>query len=74
MMGPDLWNMDFEDLRALYDLQTEKLHQALLQGTSWEETSELREKLASVHAVLYKKMNPDQFGNPAENKTREANG
>jgi hypothetical protein len=71
MSGTELWTLDFEDLRRLYDSTTEQLHQALLDGVPWEDTSELRESLAALHAVLYKKMNPDHFRNPAEFQNRQ---
>lgn len=70
MRGRELWNMDRVQLKKLYDQETEKLHRSLLTGVSWEDTLDQRKQIAEIAKILYKRLNPNQFGNPAETRTR----
>jgi hypothetical protein len=70
MSSKELWALDVTDLQSRYTRETEKLHKLLLEGVDWEQTAMQRQKIAAVYSVLYKKLNPSQFENPAENNLR----
>lgn len=72
MSNNDLWNLDADQLKALYDREMEQLHQQLLNGKNWEDTNPQRKKIADISGVLNKKLNARNFGsNPAQDKNRE---
>jgi hypothetical protein len=72
MTQNDLWQLNNEDLNALYEREMERLQQRLLSGASWEETTADRKQLAAISSVLYKKHNPANFKNPAEEDRRNS--
>ncbi len=71
MSRNDLWNLDNTQLKVLYEREMEQLHQQLLNGVSWQETTDQRKKVAEISNVMYKKQNPRHFSNPAEGRRRE---
>jgi len=72
MSNYDLWNLDADQLRALYDKEMEQLHQLLLSGKSWNDTNIQRKKIANISGVLYKKLNGRNSGsNPAQDQNRD---
>ena len=68
----DLWQFDLDRLRILYDEEKKHLEQRLLAGATWEEVNEERKRIGELSTVIYKKSNPTQFGNPAENASRNS--
>ena len=66
----DWWGLDTDVLTALYEAEKEKLKERLLEGVSWEETREQRVVIAELSTILYKKLNPKYFTNPAEKASR----
>ena len=73
-MKKELWNLDLERLRTLYQEENRQLEQRLLAGATWEEVSEERRRIGELSTILYKRSNPTQFGNPAENASRGTEG
>ena len=73
-MKKELWNLDIERLRALYKEENRQLEQRLLAGATWEEVSEERRRIGELSTIIYKRSNPTQFGNPAENASRGTEG
>lgn len=69
-MNKELWNLDIGNLNALYEEELKQLEQNLLGGAAWEEVGEQRRRVGELATILYKKSNPAQFGNPAENGSR----
>jgi hypothetical protein len=41
-----------------------------LNGTPWDEVFEHRKRVAQLSTIIYKKLNPQHFSNPAEYSTR----
>jgi len=70
MSGLELWNLEREELKRIYDRELDRLHGELLKGVAWEDTIPQRKRLAEISNILYKKSNPRQFGNPAEGAQR----
>jgi hypothetical protein len=68
----ELWNLDLGGLRKLYQEEKTHLEEKLLAGASWEEVSEERHRIGELFTIIYKRSNPAQFGNPAENASRKA--
>ena len=66
----DWWGLDTDVLTALYEAEKEKLKERLLEGVSWEETREQQVVIAELSTILYKKLNPKYFTNPAEKANR----
>ncbi|WP_217652972.1 hypothetical protein [Flavisolibacter ginsengisoli] len=66
----DLWALDIERLNQLYEQESEELQQKLLNGTPWDEVFEHRKRVAQLSTIIYKKLNPQHFSNPAEYSTR----
>jgi hypothetical protein len=64
------WGLDTDVLTALYEAEKEKLKERLLDGVSWEDTREQRVVIAELSTILYKKLNPKYFTNPAEKANR----
>jgi hypothetical protein len=48
-------NMEWERLRSEYDQGLAQLTQALVEGSPWEETFELRSSLADLHRKIYQR-------------------
>lgn len=72
-MRKELWSLDRVQLEALYKKAANELEQRLLDGASWEEVSDQRKRVGEVLTILYKKSNPEHFGNPAEKPSRNNN-
>lgn len=70
-MKKDLWHLDIERLNILYREEEKQLETKLLNGASWEEVTEERKRMGELYTIIYKKSNPEQFGNPAENASRK---
>ena len=68
----ELWHLDIERLKILYREEEKQLETKLLNGASWEEVIEERKRMGELYTLIYKKSNPEQFGNPAENASRKA--
>jgi hypothetical protein len=67
----DLWALDIDRLNQLYEKESNELQKRLLNGTPWEEVIEERKRVAHLSTIIYKKLNPQHFSNPAENFTRD---
>lgn len=67
----DLWSLDRETLASLQKQEEDKLNQQLLAGAAWEDTASQRERIAELANVLYKKMNPGAFSDPAASALRD---
>lgn len=70
-MKKDLWHLDLERLKTLYLEEEKQLEHKLLSGASWEEVGEERRRIGELYTIIYKKSNPNHFGNPAENASRK---
>jgi len=66
----DLWALDIDRLNQLYERESDELQQRLLNGTPWEEVFEQRKRVSQLSTIIYKKLNPQHFSNPAEHSTR----
>jgi len=71
MSERELMNMEISQIKSLYESEMERLHQMLLSGVPWQETSAQRDKIGAFYKVLYKKRNISSFSNPAEGNTRK---
>lgn len=65
-----MWHLDLDGLRQLYQEEKRVLEERLLAGMSWEEVKEERRRIGELSKIIYKRSNPAQFGNPAENASR----
>lgn len=70
-MKKDLWQLDIEKLKMLYREEERQLEERLLAGATWEELREDRKRIGELSTIIYKKLNPGHFGNPAENASRK---
>ena len=70
-MKKELWHLDLEHLKTLYREEEKRLESKLLAGADWEEVTEERKRIGELYTIIYKKSNPTQFGNPAENQSRK---
>jgi hypothetical protein len=68
----ELWHLDIERLKSLYHAEEKQLESKLLAGATWEEVTEERKRIGELYTIIYKKSNPAQFGNPAENASRKS--
>jgi len=66
----ELWNLDLEHLKSLYEEEQRHLEEKLLAGATWDEVSDDRKRIGELSTIIYKKSNPGHFGNPAENASR----
>ena len=66
----DLWQIDLDKLRQLYQEEKRLLEERLLSGATWQEVSEERKRIGELSTIIYKRSNPGYFGNPAENASR----
>ena len=71
-MKKELWHLELDRLQALYREEERRLEEKLLAGVSWEELGEERKRIGELSTIIYKKCNPAQFGNPAENASRKS--
>lgn len=69
-MKKELWNLDLEHLKSLYEEEQRHLEEKLLAGATWDEVSDDRKRIGELSTIIYKKSNPGHFGNPAENASR----
>jgi len=60
--------LDVEELRNAYEKESAKLKASLLNGISWEELKDQRQKVTELAIALHKKINTS--GNPAESIDR----
>jgi hypothetical protein len=66
-MRSRLSEFDFEALNALYENEKQKLTEALLNGSSWEEVQDQRRLVTTLAIERHKKW---KLLNPAENEIR----
>ena len=63
------WNeLDAEALKDIYEKESAKLKASLINGSSWEEMKDQRQKVTELAIALHKKINSS--GNPAESIDR----
>jgi hypothetical protein len=63
------WNeLDADNLKALYEKESLGLRTALLNGATWEEVKDQRQRVTELSIALHKKINTS--GNPAESTDR----
>ena len=67
-----LWKVEISELKKLCETETENLQKSLLNGSAWEETADQRMKVTELSTVLFKRLNPTHFSNPAESNLRES--
>lgn len=60
--------LDVDELRNVYEKESSKLKASLINGTSWEELKDQRQKVTELAIALHKKIN--STGNPAESADR----
>lgn len=60
--------LDVDALKNAYEKESAKLKASLLNGSSWEEMKEQRQKVTELAIALYKKINTTT--NPAESTNR----
>lgn len=60
--------LDLDALKDAYEKESSKLKAALLNGTSWEELRDQRQKVTELAIALHKKINTS--ANPAESTDR----
>ena len=68
----ELWKVEIDELKKLCETETENLQKSLLNGSTWEETADQRMKVTELSTVLFKRLNPTHFSNPAESSLRES--
>ncbi len=67
-----MWQVEIDVLKTLCETETENLQKSLLNGSTWEETSDQRMKVIELSTILFKRLNPTHFSNPAEANLRES--
>jgi hypothetical protein len=60
--------LDVDELRNVYEKESSKLKTSLINGTSWEELKDQRQKVTELAIALHKKIN--STANPAESADR----
>lgn len=69
-MEIDVARLGLGELQVLYNQESARLYRQLVAGTDWEQTAEQREHLGALHREIYRRMNPEQFTDPAGTYTR----
>ena len=70
------WNdMDVDTIRSLYEQESSNLKAALLQGISWNDLKDQRQKVTELSIILHKKThgttaNPAEFGDRSEKRVQ----
>lgn len=65
----NLWAMDIEALKEIYEEQSRQLQQRLLHGVSWRKVAAQRKKITKLSSIIYKKLNSNG-SHPAEHDVR----
>jgi hypothetical protein len=60
--------LDVDELKNVYERESAKLKASLLNGSSWEELKDQRQKVTELAVALHKKINSSS--NPAESTDR----
>lgn len=68
-MNRSLWEFDADVLRAMYESESVKLRDALLDGASWDELRDQRKTVTELAAALHQHRGAQE--NPAESATRK---
>lgn len=64
------WNeLNLDELREVYEKESALLKTSLLNGSSWDELKEQRQKVTELAIALHKKINTS--ANPAESTGRD---
>jgi len=66
----ELWELNMDALEALYEKEFSALNDRLLNGESWHQVAGQRQRVIELSTVIFKKLNPQHFSNPAEGSTR----
>ena len=72
-MKKDLKGLDLETLKKLYTVENNKLQEALINGSKWEDMKEQRTNVTELAIMIHKRMYPNFFDNPAEYPSRDGN-
>lgn len=72
-MDRNLWSLDIEALKFLYEREASSLRSALIKGQKWEDLRDQRVRVTELAIALHKKMQSIK-GNPAEISTRKDSG
>jgi hypothetical protein len=67
-MDSSLSEFDVDTLRALYERESGRLRQALLEGVSWDELRDQRKNVTELAAAIHKRRHATD--NPAEASRR----
>ena len=68
-MEKNLWGLDLNILKAMYDKEATILKNSLLSGASWEEVKDQRRKVTELAIAMHKLR--FRSGNPAESSSRQ---
>jgi hypothetical protein len=63
--------MDIEVLKKIYEEESSRLQQKILQGTAWKKVAGHYKKVTEMSAAIYRKLNPSSSPNPAEHSARQ---
>ena len=74
MARSGIQELSAEQLAQLHDEQQMELQRLLLNGTAWQKTHILRQRITHIAATLYRKLNPEPFaeGEPAGTAGRKS--
>ncbi|RYF83719.1 MAG: hypothetical protein EON98_10045 [Chitinophagaceae bacterium] len=65
----ELWKLDTDALKLMYDQHQKELKEALLEGTDWKEVQDKRKLVTELSIILYHRTIST---NPAEFNTRSS--
>ena len=58
--------MDIEALKKMYEIESSRLQQKILQGTAWKKIAGHYKKVTEISSAIYRKLNPSSSPHPAE--------
>ncbi|HEU4632370.1 MAG TPA: hypothetical protein VFS22_00205 [Flavisolibacter sp.] len=61
--------MDVEALKKIYEEESNRLQQKILQGTAWKKVASHYKKVTEISSAIYRKLNPSSL-HPAEHNAR----
>jgi hypothetical protein len=70
-MQKNLWALDLNILKMMYEKEAMSLKNALLSGSSWEDVRDQRRKVTEISIAIHKLRH--NSNNPAETSSRQDN-
>jgi hypothetical protein len=58
--------MDIEALKRMYEIESYRLQQKILQGTAWKKIAGQYKKVSEMSSAIYRRLNPSTSPQPAE--------